>query len=146
MRSVTLTQDELRQLRELYQSVMSDAAFGLLVREGTILGESIIASMGVAPTAPTYFTAATEELKRRQWVEAVAFSQERIEVIGSLEAVPGGSPAPTCHRLRGIIRKLYENRTGQKVYCKELECTSTGAHRCVFRIGEMGGWTLGEHR
>ncbi len=145
MRSVAITQEELRQLRELYQSVMSDAAFGLLVREGAILGDTLVASLG-SVAAKGYFDAASEELRRRQWVERVEFSEGRIVVDGSIEATPGGSAAPTCHRLRGIIRKLYESRTGQKVYCKELECTSTGAPRCVFSVGEMGGWALGDHR
>ena len=59
-------------------------------------------------------------------------------VKGSIEASRGDQP--TCHRLRGILRKLYEVYMDKKIYCQEVECESTGKDRCVFKIISEPKW------
>ena len=150
MRTVSLTSEELSEIRRLYQSVMSDAAFGLLVREGSILGQRVVdaAQASADPSqGQSFLDAAARILIELSWAHAVTFEGAQVTVVGSVEAErPSAGAVPTCHRLRGILRKLYEAQRGQKVYCKELECASAGGPRCLFEIGTMSGWGIGEGR
>ncbi len=78
--------------------------------------------------------------KERSWVKEVEFGDNQIMASGSIEATTARAAQPTCHRLRGILRKLYEAYQDRKLYCKELECTSQGATRCRFEVGAMEVW------
>ena len=40
----------------------------------------------------------------------------------------------TCHRIRGIITRVYEGHHGSEVRCIETSCESTGKSSCVFII------------
>ena len=53
-------------------------------------------------------------------------------VTGSVEASP--SDTPSCHFLRGILAKIFEERTGKDVYCHERKCLSKGDEKCEFVI------------
>jgi len=142
MRRVQISQEDLRNIRELYEGVMSNASHGLFFKEGAIIGEGI-ANKAIVDRQ-TYFETCRALLIKQDWVQDIKFGEKQVEVLGSIESVP---EAPindkkdfTCHRLRGIIRKIYETYRNQKVYCKETECASVTSARCVFEIGTMELW------
>ncbi len=97
MRQVKLDESELRQIKELYEGVMSHACHGLFFREGSVLGGPM-AEEALKDRAH-YFERAAAQLKERGWVEQVTFSDHEVVVKGSIEASP--SDIPACHRLRG---------------------------------------------
>lgn len=131
-RHVVITEDELRLIRQLYEGVMSEASHGLLFKEGSIIG---VGMAEVASKDGEYFAACARILTDRSWVRKVEFGKDTITVEGSVEV--DRAERPTCHRLRGILRKLFEKRLAKKVYCREVECASTGKPRCIFRIEPM---------
>jgi predicted hydrocarbon binding protein len=135
-RHVMISQEELKDIRELYEGVMSSASHGLFFKEGSIIG------IGVASIANrdrgTYFETCRRLLKEKNWVRDIAFDRDTVSATGSIEASRGDSP--TCHRLRGIIRKIYEVYMERKVYCQEVECESTGRERCQFKIVTESKW------
>ena len=139
MRHVQISQDDLKNIRELYEGVMSNASHGLFFKEGSIIG------VGIASRAledrPTYFETCKRLLVEKDWVRDISFGDKQVMVQGSIESTPeNDGKQKTCHRLRGIIRKIYETYLNQKVYCKETECASIGSSRCVFEIGTMDMW------
>ena len=67
----------------------------------------------------------------RGWAEDVLFTTSGARVRGSIEVSPG-SDMETCHRLRGILSKVLEAKTKQRIRLNEVECVSTGAKECVF--------------
>jgi predicted hydrocarbon binding protein len=129
-RHVLISQDELKEIRELYEGVMSNASHGLFFKEGSIIG------IGVASLAnrdrATYFDTCGRVLREKNWLKEVNFGADTVLVTGSIEASRADSP--TCHRLRGILRKIYEVYMDKKIYCQETECESTGRDRCQFKI------------
>jgi len=139
MRYVQLSQDDLKNIRELYEGVISNASHGLFFKEGSIIGIGI-ASVAIADR-PTYFETCKRLLVEKDWVKDISFGEKQVVAEGSIESVPGNDKnEQTCHRLRGIIRKIYETYLNQKVYCKETECASVTSSRCVFEIGTMEMW------
>lgn len=135
-RHVMISQEELRDIRELYEGVMSQASHGLFFKEGCIIGIGI-ASLASRDRA-VYFETCGKLLKERNWVREVEFGPDTVTVRGSIEV--SKSDRPTCHRLRGILRKLYEVHGGKNVYCQEVECESTGKEACVFKIISESKW------
>ena len=133
MRSVKIDQAELRQIKELYEGVMSHACHGLFFKEGSVIG-SDMAEEALKDRAH-YFEKAGQILKERGWVEEIAFTDHEVTAKGSIEVAP--SDIPTCHRLRGILREFYERFKGGRVKCTEEMCASTGGAECRFRIEEM---------
>ncbi len=135
-RQVLISQQELRDIRELYEGVMSNASHGLFFKEGSIIG------IGIASVAnrdrATYFETCGRLLREKSWVKDAEFGADTVVVRGSIEASRGDSP--TCHRLRGIFRKIYEVYMGKKIYCQETECESTGRDRCTFKIISEQKW------
>ena len=87
--------------------------------------------------------AGTKLILERGWAEEVSFTDSGARVRGSIEAMPGAD-METCHRLRGLLSKLLEAKTKQRVRLAEVECISTGGRECVFertetrRLGEPG--------
>ena len=73
-----------------------------------------------------------DALIKEGWVTDIAFEGDTINVAGSIEV--SNSDSPTCHMLRGILAKVFEERTGKDVYCHERKCISKGDDRCVFII------------
>jgi predicted hydrocarbon binding protein len=133
MRSVKFDQVELRQIKELYEGVMSHACHGLFFKEGSVIG-SAMAEEALKDKAH-FFDRVAQHLKERGWVEEVSFSDREVVVKGSIEVSP--SDIPTCHRLRGMLREFYERFKGGRVKCTEEMCASTGHPDCRFRIEEM---------
>jgi len=133
MRQVKVDQEELRQIKELYEGVMSHACHGLFFKEGSVIG-STIADEAMKDKAH-FFDHAGKLLKERGWVEEIRFSDHEVVVKGSIEVAP--SDIPTCHRLRGMLREFYERFKGGRVKCTEEMCASTGNPECRFRIEEL---------
>jgi len=133
MRSVKFDQVELRQIKELYEGVMSHACHGLFFKEGSVIG-SAMAEEALKDRAH-YFDRVAHVLKERGWVEEITFSDKEVVVTGSIEVSP--SDIPTCHRLRGMLREFYERFKGGRVKCTEEMCASTGRPTCQFRIEEL---------
>lgn len=135
-RHVMISQEELKDIRELYEGVMSHASHGLFFKEGSIIGIGI-ASIANRERA-TYFETCRRVLRDKNWVKDVEFGTDTVTASGSIEASRGDSP--TCHRLRGIIRKIYEVYMDKRIYCQETECESTGRDRCQFKIITESKW------
>jgi predicted hydrocarbon binding protein len=133
MRYAKISKDEFIKMRKLYESVMSNACNGLFFSEGRVFGEEI------ADTAEedrdNFFEVAKKELIDRGWLEDITFEDNTITVKGSIEVVE--SDQPTCHRLRGILRHLFEVYRNERGYCVEKKCESTGDDNCVFLIEPM---------
>jgi predicted hydrocarbon binding protein len=135
-RHVMISQEELKDIRELYEGVMSHASHGLFFKEGSIIG------IGIASIAnrdrKTYFETCQRVLKDKNWVKEIDFKDDTVTVTGSIEASRGEQP--TCHRLRGIIRKIYEVYLDNRIYCQETECESVGGAHCTFKIITEQRW------
>ncbi len=135
-RHVMISQEELKDIRELYEGVMSNASHGLFFKEGSIIG------IGIASIAnrdrKTYFETCQRVLKDKNWVKGIEFHDDTVTVQGSIEA--SHSDKPTCHRLRGIIRKIYEVYLDKKIYCQETECESIQSGHCTFKISTEHKW------
>lgn len=138
MRFVKLSQKECKEIRKLYESVMSQACYGLFYREGMILGDEMarIASQ----EQDGYFDVCAKLLKAKGWVEDVKFEDSVCYVTASIESIEvEGAEKPTCHRLRGIVKKIYEGYGHKRMVCEEVECTGKGDQQCVFKVEEGGG-------
>ncbi len=128
-RLVRISQEELDSVRKLYESVMSYACHGLFFREGMVLADEMVRSL---PANQDPLAAARQMLLDRGWAEDVTFTDTGARVRGSIE-VSHGSGMETCHRIRGILSKVLEAKTKQRVRLNEVECVSTGAKECVFQ-------------
>ena len=133
VRYVKVDQTELRQIKELYEGVMSHACHGLFFKEGSVIGTDMAEE--ALKDRSKFFERAAGVLKERGWVEEMKFTDTEVIVKGSIEVAP--SDIPTCHRLRGILREFYERFKGGRVKCTEEMCTSTGQPECRFRIEEL---------
>lgn len=130
MKFVRISQAELVKIKELYEGVMSHACHGLFFREGAIFGTEI--ANEAMKDKGNYFQIVAMLIKNRGWVDNITFKDNEVIVNGSIEVTP--SEIPTCHRLRGLIRQVYESYYNTKVHCVEVECESTGKDKCVFKI------------
>ncbi|MGP8078486.1 MAG: V4R domain-containing protein [Thermoplasmata archaeon] len=133
LRHVKIDQAELRQIKELYEGVMSHACHGLFFKEGSVIGTDM-AEEALKDKAH-FFERAAHILVERGWVEEIRFSDQEVVAKGSIEVSP--SDIPTCHRLRGILREFYERFKGGRVKCTEEACTSTGQRECRFHVEEV---------
>ena len=132
-RYVKIDQTELRQIKELYEGVMSHACHGLFFKEGSVIGVDM-AEEALKERA-RFFERAAHVLVERGWVEEIKFTDQEVVAKGSIEVSP--SDIPTCHRLRGILREFYERFKGARVKCTEEVCASTGPKECRFRVEEV---------
>ncbi|UCF07762.1 MAG: hypothetical protein JSW28_09000 [Thermoplasmata archaeon] len=130
MRFVKISQKELAEQRKLYESVMSNACHGLFFREGTVFGPAIADE--AIKDREHYFDKVKEGLIDRGWVEDITFDNNIITAWGSAEVSEGHQS--TCHRLRGILRYIYQIYSNERLYCSETQCASSGAETCVFSI------------
>ncbi|MFQ5871309.1 MAG: V4R domain-containing protein, partial [Candidatus Geothermarchaeales archaeon] len=130
MRFVKISQPEIEAVRKLYESVMSYACHGLFFREGLSLGADIAE---MASKSGDYFESCRRILIGRGWVEDVSFGDGEVRVKDSIEASPG-TGTETCHRLKGIISKIYESEQVRRLKFTEQKCVSKGDSECVFRI------------
>lgn len=125
-RSIKLRREELLEIKRLYETVMTFASHGMFYRSGRIIGDRLIRSAG------TELIRVKEILIREGWATDISFEGDTITAVGSIEA--SSSDSPTCHMLRGILAKVFEERTGKDVYCHERKCVSKGDDTCVFII------------
>jgi predicted hydrocarbon binding protein len=130
MRHVKISKNELQNVAKLYESVMSNACNGLFFREGTAYGSEIAEI--AEEFKDKYWETAKKELIARGWVEDIGFKKNEIVVKGSIEA--SEAKEPTCHRLRGILRHLFETQRGERLFISEKKCMSMGDKACVFVI------------
>ena len=114
---------------KLYENVMSSACHGLFYREGETLAEHL-AELCVGPDDMLEY--ARKILVARGWVEDMVLKEHEVRVKGSIE-VTQGSETKTCHRLRGILSRLYEKRYNEPVRFFEAECCSNGSSECIFK-------------
>jgi predicted hydrocarbon binding protein len=125
-RAIRLRREELVEIKRLYETVMTFASHGMFYRSGRIVGDRIIRSSG------TDLLRVKESLIREGWVTNIDFEGDTITVVGSIEVT--NSDSPTCHMLRGLLAKVFEERSGKDVYFHERKCVSKGDDRCVFVI------------
>jgi len=125
-RFIKLRKDELVEMKKLYETVMTFASHGMFYRSGRIIGSRLIKQVG------SDLVKVRESLIREGWVADITFEGDTISALGSIEA--SNSDTPTCHMLRGMLAKVFEERTGKDVYCHERRCVSKGDDKCVFVI------------
>ncbi|MFQ6128510.1 MAG: V4R domain-containing protein [Thermoplasmata archaeon] len=131
MKFVKISQDELTKVRQLYESIMSYACHGLFFFEGTLFGAEI--AKIAKKNEDSYFDVAANIMKARGWADSVNFRENEAIVKGSVET-RADSDTETCHRVRGIISRVYEEHLGRRVRCVETSCESMGKNSCVFII------------
>lgn len=139
IRTIRISRDELLDVRRIYESVMSYACYGLFFRQGEVLGDNIadIAMKSSEGEKEKYFEVAANLLSGRGWVEKASFSDESVTVKGSIE-VEEGKGQPTCHILKGMIKRIYEKYYNEGFNCEEIECQSKGDDSCVFKLERKG--------
>ena len=135
MKFVRISKMEYDKIRILYESVMSQACHGLFFREGQTYGE-IVANIARTDSGE-YFATAGKLIKGRGWVESIEFDGNTVITKGSIETADAEDP--TCHRIRGMLKAVYEMNSDKKVACFEDECESQGAEHCKFRVAEIKG-------
>jgi len=136
MRFVKLSQREYKQIRRLYESVMSQACHGLFYREGMILGDEM--ALIAQQESEEYFEVCAKLLKAKGWVEDVKFEDGLVTVTGSIESLePDTVGKVSCHRMRGILKRIYEAHTHKQLHCEEIECVAKGDKQCVFKLEEV---------
>ena len=125
-RSIRMRKEELVEIKKLFETVMTFASHGMFYRSGRIMGDRLIKVAG------SDLNKVRDALMREGWASDISFEGDTISVLGSIEA--SNSDSPTCHMLRGILAKVFEERTGKDVYCHERKCLSKGDDKCVFVI------------
>lgn len=125
-RSIKMRKEELVEIKKLYETVMTFASHGMFYRSGRIMGDRLIRAAGKD------LNKVREAIIKEGWATDVIFEGDTISVLNSIEA--SNSDSPTCHMLRGILAKVFEERTGKDVYCHERKCVSKGDDKCVFVI------------
>ena len=125
-RGIKLRRQELVEIKRLYETVMTFASHGMFYRSGRIIGDRLIRTSG------TELLRLKESLIKEGWVTDINFEGDTITVVGSIEV--SNSDSPTCHMLRGLLAKVFEERSGKDVYCHERKCMSKGDDKCVFVI------------
>jgi predicted hydrocarbon binding protein len=125
-RAIRLRREELVEIKRLYETVMTFASHGMFYRSGRIIGDRLMRAVG------SDLDKVKDALIREGWVTDIIFEGDTINVAGSIEV--SSSDSPTCHMLRGMLAKVFEERTGKDVYCHERRCVSKGDDKCVFVI------------
>ncbi len=128
---MNVSKDELCEIKRLHESILSKSSHGLFHSMGKIIGKKIIEEI---QDRNRFFEEATRILKERGIIEDASFKEKKIIMKGSIEAVNG--EVSNCDLLRGIIVSLYVEYYQKKVYCKEIQCESRGAQKCIFEIKE----------
>ncbi len=129
-RDIKLTQHELQEIKEIYQSVMNLAANGLFFRAGQVIGRGL--AKRAEDRGGTYLTAAADVLVDEGWVKSAELDREQARIEGCIEVVKGGDRS--CNMLRGILAEVYARHYETKLFCHEVECSASGAPKCTFQI------------
>jgi len=126
-RSLCYRKEELDEIRNLYESIMSVASHGLFFRSGKILGRRFVErSYG----GEKYSNMLVEE----GWASEVIFNGGDVCVTESIEVIPGKGEC-TCHMLRGVLSRIIEEREKKPCLVKETMCVSKGDVVCKFHYG-----------
>jgi predicted hydrocarbon binding protein len=125
-----MTQHELQDIKEIYQSVMNLAANGLFFRAGQVIGRNL--AKRAEDRGGTYLTAAADVLVEEGWVSAAELDRETAKVEGCIEVARGDDRS--CNMLRGILAEVYARHYDTKLFCHEVECAGSGAPKCTFQI------------
>jgi len=129
-RKISFNQQELQEIKEIYQSVMNLAANGLFFRAGQVIGR------GVAKRAEqrggSFLSATADVLVEEGWVKSAELDREVANVEGCIEVHRAGDRS--CNILRGILAEVYARHYETKLFCHEVECAGGGAPRCSFQI------------
>jgi len=128
-RFVKISQTELSSILRLYEGVMSYACHGLFFREGEALADQL-AELCKGPE--DMIAGARKILIARGWIEDATIGFSEVRVKGSVEVITGSELA-TCHRLRGILSRLYTIKEKKSIRFAEIACQSTGSQECVFK-------------
>jgi len=128
---VLIEKDELIEFRHMLRKMLSQATYGILYRQGWIIGKNITKNIDVDEN---YFDKVAEILKERGWVESIELGGEEVVVKGSIEAQSDGSGENMCHMLRGILASIYQKVNAREVNVIELLCAANGGDKCVFFI------------
>jgi predicted hydrocarbon binding protein len=125
-RAIKLKREELIATKKLYETVMTFAAHGLFYRSGRLIGERM------AKQAGNDIDQLKKLLIEEGWALDVDLEGDTVIVKGAIEV--SESDSPTCHMLRGILSKFFEEKIGRDVYCHERSCQSKGDEYCVFQL------------
>ncbi|MFH0815855.1 MAG: hypothetical protein V1934_03455 [Methanobacteriota archaeon] len=134
MRFVKISREELGRSAKLYEGVMAQACQGLYFREGQIIGDEL--AKLAARDGDDYFTVIGKLVVGRGWADEASFDQRRATFKGSIEAIAG--VADGCHKLRGIVKAIYEAKLNRALTIIEMECEGQGGKNCIFSIEGFG--------
>ncbi len=129
-REISLSQHELQEIKEIYQSVMNLAANGLFFRAGQVVGRGL--AKRAESRGGVYLAAAADLLVEEGWVRSAELDREQAKVEGCIEVVKGGDRS--CNMLRGVLAEIYARHYETKLFCHEVECAGSGAPKCTFQI------------
>jgi predicted hydrocarbon binding protein len=124
---VTLTQDDLIEVKQFYERILAMAAQGLFYRTGRLIGAKMWLRAKATDVEDVF-----RNLKRDGWIAALRVEGDHIDVMGSVEV--GEARGPSCHILRGILTEILEQARGSKVWCQEIQCVSNGGDHCRFSV------------
>ncbi len=105
---------------------MTFAAHGLFYRAGRLIGERIAKQVG------NDIELLKTQLIDEGWALDVDFEGDTVIVKGAIEVTE--SDVSSCHMLRGLLSKFFEEKIGRDVYCHERSCQSKGDEYCVFSL------------
>ena len=133
MRDVHFYDQELREIKDFFMSMVGKSSHGIFYSIGQIIGRNI--AKEAMHDKENYFEIARQKIKERNFADDVQFGDDTIIVFGSTE-VTEGSGHVSCDILRGILLVVYEfnQDDNSRLYCEEIECASSGSDRCVFKI------------
>jgi predicted hydrocarbon binding protein len=134
MRFVKISKEEFGRSARLYEGVMAQACYGLYYREGQVIGEEL--AKLAQREGDEYFRTLEKLLVGRGWVDEAELGPRRATFKGSMEASVGVDEG--CHRLRGIVKAIYEMEANRKLTIVEIECQGQGGKACVFSIEGFG--------
>lgn len=128
--TLRMTKEELAEIKTLYENIMSTASHGLFFRSGLIMGKRI--AQEAMKNKAKYFEVCVILLRDYGWLEDITFNGNNVRVKDSIETKEDGTPS--CHMLRGVLARLYEEHQNRKVYCREIKCQGKGNIYCEFQI------------
>ncbi len=133
MKTITITARDMKKIRELYEGIIGNASHGLFCQEGQAIAETIFLELEGQEITMELIAS---KLKELGWAEDILFADEEVDIVGSPEAAYSNK-TPTCHRMRGILRVIYEKKTNCSVKVVEKKCAAQGNDKCVFSVEKV---------
>ncbi|HIE34174.1 MAG TPA: hypothetical protein EYP86_03440 [Candidatus Altiarchaeales archaeon] len=133
MRRVCFYDQELREIKDFFMSMVGKSSHGIFYSIGQIIGRNI--AKEALHDKENYFEVIKQKIKERNFADDIEFGRDTITVFGSAEVTEGLGYA-NCDILRGILLVVYEFRQDEnsRLYCEEIGCASSGGDKCVFKI------------